>query len=127
MGRFATVSGKRIFLTPNLMNRNNSVPEKVEDRQTEIVSKFAYVDFDTIHYELPEGIYPEFMPEDVALTSRFGEYEASYQVDAGKLIYTRRLKMYKGKFPASSYQELVDFYRRVSKADNLKMDFMRKT
>lgn len=127
MNRFATISGKRIFLTPNLMNRNNSVPEKVEDRKTEIVSKFAYVDFDTIHYVLPEGIYPEFLPQDVTLTSRFGEYNATYTVDAGTLTYTRKLKMKKGTFPASSYQELLDFYRGISKADNMKMVFMSKT
>lgn len=127
MDRFATISGKRIFLTPNLMNRNSSVPEKVEDRTTDIVTDFAYVDFDTVRYELPEGIYPEFLPEDVTITSRFGEYEANYKVDAGRLVYTRKLKMNKGQFPASSYQELIDFYRGVSKADNMKMVFMSKT
>lgn len=127
MDRFATISGKRIFLTPNLMNRNSSVPEKVEDRTTDIVTEFAYVDFDTVRYELPEGIYPEFLPEDVTITSRFGEYEAKYKVDAGRLVYTRKLKMNKGQFPASSYQELIDFYRGVSKADNMKMVFMSKT
>lgn len=125
--RFATISGKRIFLTPNLMNRNNSVPQKVENRTTDIVSKFAYVDLDTVRFELPEGIYPEFLPENVSLTSRFGAYEATYKVDAGTLMYTRKLTMKKGQFPASSYQELIDFYRGVSKADNMKMVFMSKT
>ena len=127
MDRFATISGKRIFLTPNLMNRNNAIPEKVENRITDIVTNFAFVDFDTVRYELPEGIYPEFLPQDVNITSRFGEYEASYKVDAGSLMYTRKLKMNKGQFPASSYQELIDFYRSVSKADNAKMVFMSKT
>ena len=109
------------------MNRNNSVPEKVDNRLTDIVSEFAYVDFDTVRYELPEGIYPEFLPENVSVTSRFGEYEATYKVDAGALMYTRKLKMNKGQFPASSYQELIDFYRVVSKADNMKLVFMSKT
>lgn len=125
--RFATLSGKRIFLTPNLMNRNTSIPERVDNRKTDIVSKIALVDFDTIHYRLPENIYPEFVPQNVSISSRFGEYEASYQIDAGKLVYTRKLKMNKGRFPASSYQELLDFYRAVSKADNTKMVFMNKT
>ena len=125
--RFATLSGKRIFLTPNLMNRNTYIPEKVDNRKTDIVSQIALVDFDTIHYRLPENIYPEFVPQNVSISSRFGEYEATYQIDAGKLIYTRKLKMNKGRFPASSYQELLDFYRAVSKADNTKMVFMNKT
>ena len=127
MDRFATLSGKRIFLMPNLMNRNNTIPEKVENRKTEIVSKIAFVDFDTIRYRLPEGIYPEFVPENTSISSRFGEYEASYKIDQGNLVYIRKLRMNKGRFPASSYQELLDFYRGISKADNTKMVFMTKT
>lgn len=125
--RFATVSGKRIFLTPNLMNRNTFVPEKVENRKEEIVRRLAYIDVDTIRYALPEGIYPEFVPQDVQLKSVFGEYEASYKIDQGTLLYTRKVKMNKGEFPPSSYQDLVNFYRSISKADNTKMVFMSKT
>lgn len=125
--RFATISGKRIFLTPNLMNRSTAVPEKTENRKTEILRKEAYTDVDTIRYHLPEDIYPEFLPEDVRIKSRFGEYEASFKVEQGRLVYIRKIRMNKGEFPASSYQEMVDFYRGISKADNTKMVFMSKT
>jgi hypothetical protein len=125
--RFATVSGKRIFLTPNLMNRSSYIPEKLESRKTRVVRKMAYTHIDTIRYHLPEGIYPEFMPAPVKLSSRFGEYEATFSLEQDVLIYTRRIKMYKGEFPAESYFELTEFYRGVSKADNTKMVFMSKT
>jgi hypothetical protein len=127
MNRFATVSGKRIFLTPNLMNRNSFVPEKMEDRKSEVLRQTAYVDIDTIRFQLPEDIYPEFLPEDVRIKNRFGEYEATFKFEQGKLVYFRRVKMNKGEFPASSYQELVDFYRGINKADNIKMVFMSRT
>lgn len=35
--------------------------------------------------------------------------------------------MHKGEFPASTHGELLDFHRRVSKADNTKMVFINKT
>lgn len=127
MERFATVSGKRIFLTPNLMNRNNSVPEKIEDRKTDIVCTVGYVDLDTVRYKLPEGIYPEFLPEDVSIKSIFGEYETNIKVESEQLVYIRRIRVNKGTFPASSYPELIDFYRGISKADNTKVVFMTKT
>lgn len=127
MDRFATVSGKRIFLTPNLMSRNSSIPEKVENRKTDIVLKSAFIHVDTIRYRLPEEIYPEFVPKNVTISSRFGEYDASFTVQQGNLIYIRKLRMNKGDFPASSYQELIDFYRNISKADNTKMVFMTRT
>ncbi len=125
--RFATVSGKRIFMTPNLMNRSVTVPEKLESRKTSVVMRSAYIHVDTIHYTLPEGIYPEYLPSRVNVDSRFGKYEVNYQLDQGKLIYVRKLKMNKGEFPADSYAELVEFYRNVSRADNTKIVFLSKT
>jgi hypothetical protein len=127
LNRLATVSGKRMFLTPNLMNRSAFVPEKVENRKTNVVRKFAYIDRDTINYTIPEEIYPEYLPEPVKITSRFGEYEASYKLDQGRLVYIRRVKMHKGEFPPESYSELIDFYRNINKADNIKMVFLTKT
>lgn len=125
--RYATVSGKRIFLTPNLMNRSSYIPEKSDNRKTKVVQKLAFVDVDTILYKLPEGVHPEFLPGTVKLNSRFGEYEANFKVDAGKLTYIRRLKFIRGEFPAESYNELIDFYKGINKADNIKMVFMTKT
>ncbi|SKC74706.1 DUF3857 domain-containing transglutaminase family protein [Ohtaekwangia koreensis] len=125
--RFATVSGKRIFLTPNLMNRSTYIPEKLESRKTNIVLRTPYTDFDTIRYHLPEGIYPEFLPEPAKIKSRFGEYETTFTVDAGSLLYIRKIRMNKGEYPAESYKELTDFYKNINKADNMKMVFMSKT
>ena len=125
--RFATISGKRMFLTPNLMNRSTFAPEKIENRKTNIVRTIGYIDVDTVRYQLPEDIYPEFLPEDVSITSQFGEYSASFSIDQGKLVYVRKMLMRNGEFPASAYQELIDFYKNINKADHTRMVFMTKT
>ena len=127
LNRFATVSGKRLFLTPNLMNRSTYIPEKVENRKTNVVRRSTFIDLDTINYTIPDEIYPEFLPEPVKIKSRFGEYEASYKLEQGKLVYIRRLKMNKGEFPPESYTELIEFYRSLNKADNIKLVFLNKT
>lgn len=125
--RFATVSGKRLFLTPNLMNRSTFLPEKLESRKTKVVTRSGYTDIDTIQYSLPEGIYPEYLPTPVKISSRFGEYEVNYILKQENLIYVRKLKMNKGEYPAESYNELVEFYRGLNRADNAKMVFLSKT
>ncbi|HEX6227227.1 MAG TPA: DUF3857 domain-containing protein [Chryseolinea sp.] len=125
--RWATTSGKRIFITPNLMNRSTYIPEKMETRKTKVVTQLAYIDSDTIHYHIPDGIYPEFLPQSISIKSRFGEYEVSYKIDQNKLLYLRRIKMHKGEFPPESYSELVEFYKNVNKADNSKIVFLSKT
>jgi transglutaminase-like putative cysteine protease len=127
LNRYATVSGKRLFIVPNLMNRISRVPEKMTERKTDVVRSSNYLDLDTIKFIIPENIYPEFLPEPIKINSRFGEYEATYKFDEGKVIYIRRMKVWKGRFPKETYNELVDFYKNVSKADNTKLVFLNKT
>jgi transglutaminase-like putative cysteine protease len=123
----ATVNGKRIFLTPNLMNRSNEIPEKIEKRRTPIVLDLPYIDIDSIEYNMPEGIYPEYLPPPIKLSSRFGEYECSFIHTEGKLVYYRRFSVPEGKFPPESYNELTEFMKAVQKADNTKIVFLNKT
>jgi Domain of Unknown Function with PDB structure (DUF3857) len=127
LNRYASVSGKRLFLTPNLMNRSTYLPPKNDNRKNAVVSKSSFVDVDSIFYHVPEEIYPEFLPQPVKISNRFGEYEASFKFDQGKLLYVRKLKMTPGEFPANSYNELVEFYKSVGKADNMKIVFLNKT
>lgn len=125
--KLASVSGKRLMLAPNLMNRSTYIPEKMENRKTDIVERFGYIDSDTIRYHIPEEIYPETLPQPVKISSRFGEYESTYTLDQGLVVYTRRLKVNKGRFAASTYQEFIDFYKSISRADNTKLVFLNKT
>lgn len=125
--RLASVSGKRIFITPNLMNRFTYMPEKIESRKTNVVRRYAQTSSDTIRYKMPDGVYPEFLPEPVKVTSRFGEYESSVTIDQGDVIYVRRLKMNAGEFPPETYNEFIDFCKSVGKADTGKLVFLSKT
>ena len=127
LNRYASVSGKRLFITPNLMNKTSFIPTKVLDRKTEVVRLSNYLDLDTVMLNFPENLYPEFLPEPVKLSSRFGEYEVNYQFNEGKLIYTRKMKVWKGRFAKETYNELIDFYKTINKADNVKLVLLNKT
>ena len=35
--------------------------------------------------------------------------------------------MNKGEFPPESYNELIEFYKSINKADNIKLVFLNKT
>jgi transglutaminase-like putative cysteine protease len=125
--RYCTVSGKRLFLVPNLMNRSSFIPEKVEQRKTKVVKHFSYTDIDTVHYHVPESLYPEVLPSAVKITSQFGEYESSFKLDQGSVIYTRKLKIFKGEFAPESYEEYIEFHKKINRADNTKIVFLSKT
>jgi transglutaminase-like putative cysteine protease len=125
--RFASVSGKRLFLTPNLMNKSSFIPEKVTDRKMDVILYNAYTHIDTINYKISDQIYPEYLPESVKIESRFGSYEATFKVEQGNLVYARKFVRKNGRFPASTYGELTDFYKAVNKSDNVKIVFLNKT
>lgn len=127
LNRFATVSGKRLFLTPNIMNRSTFIPEKVQNRTTAIVLHSAFTDIDTIRFGISEKIYPEFLPEPVRIESRFGIYESSFMLNNGEVVYIRKFIKRKGTFPPDSYTELIDFYKAINRADNTKLVFLTKT
>lgn len=127
LARYASVSGKRIFITPNLMNRSTYVPEKVENRKSEVVRYNAYTDIDTVIITLPETLYPEFIPSPMKFTNRFADYEATCTFDSGKVIYIRKVVMRKGRFPKETYNELIDYFKSVNKFDNLKLVLLNKT
>ncbi len=127
LSKYASVSNKRLFVTPNLMNRSSFVPEKVEKRKSPFVLNANFTHVDTITFVIPENIYPEFLPPQSRFTSRFGTYESGFQLDQGKLVYYRRMTRVNGQFPAEAYQELIDFYKNVNKADNTKLVFLSKT
>ena len=117
----ASVSGKRLFLTPNLMTRFGNVPPKDDDRQHDLFLDPPYIDTDTIRYHLPEGSQVESQPENVAFESPFGSYSALVKIEPGLVTYVRRHQMNAGKFPKTSYPAYVDFCRKIAKADKMQL------
>ncbi|HEY8513760.1 MAG TPA: DUF3857 domain-containing transglutaminase family protein [Cyclobacteriaceae bacterium] len=127
LNRLASISGKRLFLVPNLMERSRYIPERVADRKTDLVIDRGFIHIDSIEYQIPENLYPEYLPEPIKLETMFGSYEATCAVEQGRLVYVRRFNLRKGRYPAEKYNEYVEFRRAISKADNTKLVLMNKT
>ncbi|HMP98875.1 MAG TPA: DUF3857 domain-containing protein [Cyclobacteriaceae bacterium] len=125
--KWASISGKRIFITPNLMTKSNFIPEKNDKRKSNIVITKPYTLIDTIRYYIPETIHPEHLPENINLKSRFGEYSVNYIPDQGSLLYIRKLRVFNGEYQPETYQEYYDFFREINRQDNSKVVFLTKT
>lgn len=122
---YATITGKRLFLEPNLFNKSRTRFENGE-RKFPIEFSNAYTDVDTIHIEIPEGYSPEAMPRDVRLNSDFGAYSISFKVANGKIDMIRSEVIRRAQFPASYYPELVKYFESVYKADRSRIVLVRK-
>ena len=106
---YTATSGKRIFLTLNLMNKSDNIPASLKSRKTNVLFHWSYIDTDTIIYNLPENLKVEFLPEMKEIKSEFGIYTAIVKVEGNKLIYIRSFKHNNGQYPASKYNNYINF------------------
>jgi transglutaminase-like putative cysteine protease len=128
VGKLGSLSGDRMFIVPNLLNKRGFVPEKNDNRQYEIVQDYGFQEHDVIIFNLPTGYRVEAFFDPVLIKSQFGEYYASVGSDEeGKFTYTRKYILYNGVFPASSYQEYIKFFKEIVAADNRKLSLIKRT
>ncbi|MEO6612998.1 MAG: DUF3857 domain-containing protein [Chitinophagaceae bacterium] len=123
---YATITGKRLFIIPNIMSRANRKLPVDTERKYDLELKQEFQDIDTMEIELPAGYETEAVPKDVSLLSKFGKYTCSISKSSNKLIYYRHYEHYKGQYPAADYPELVKFYEAVYKADRNKVVLVKK-
>ncbi|ADB36493.1 DUF3857 domain-containing transglutaminase family protein [Spirosoma linguale] len=124
----ATVSGTRLFLTLNLMSALSPAPPVLQARRAavDLGPNYDFSDSDTITYQIPQGYTPEFTLEPLVVESKFGRYQAQLTVNGDRITYIRHIAMHRGRFPASTYSEWIDFRKKVAKADRAQMVFVKR-
>jgi hypothetical protein len=123
---YGTVSGQRVFMPLNFMNRFNNIPERVRNRKTEVLLRRTYTDIDTVIYELPYDYKVDQLPQAVELKTKFGTYNSKAELKDDKIVYTRYFERNKGKFPPEAYAELLEFYEKIASADGLQCCLIKK-
>lgn len=121
VSNYATITGKRLFIVPNVMTRTYRRLTPDEDRKFDIVLSFEYLDEDSVEIRIPKGYTPESVPQDLVIKSPFGEYNCSVKVEGNLIRYHRRIAHKSGRFPPAAYAELVKFYDAMYKADRQKI------
>jgi Domain of Unknown Function with PDB structure (DUF3857)/Transglutaminase-like superfamily len=123
---YASVTGKRLFIAPNLFDKTNTRYPSDSVRRYDIVYNKAYRYIDSITIKIPEGYAPEAIPQDIKLDSRFGKYAFSIKIEGDKIQYYRLEEKSRNRFPASDYAELVKFQDQVYKADHARIVLVKK-
>jgi hypothetical protein len=115
-----TKGGDKLFVTLNLLNRQERTITEIEDRKTPFGLIYSYHDEDEILYTIPKGYKVEFVPKDVVIESEFGKYTAKTEVKDGKLIYKRSKTIVNRQYPPTKYNEYVAFSKKIYQADKQK-------
>ncbi|MFB6457362.1 DUF3857 domain-containing protein [Chitinophaga sp. Hz27] len=124
---YATVTGKRMFLTPNMLHRTALKLEEDSLRNSPIRFEMAYSDIDTCYIRIPAGYQLEGLPKPQQLKTKFGSFDMSISIkDKTTITYIRKLDIEAGMFPASDYKELAAFRNAIYKSDRTRIVFVKE-
>src|SRR5579862_390916 len=123
---YAQVSGRRLFINPNILNRSDNKLKKDEERKYPVELHSEFRDIDSIEIKIPAGFQSEALPADKKIESKFGKYISSMKVMPDKIVYYRYREQFSGNFPAADYAGLVDYYEQIYKADRAKIVLVKK-
>ncbi|TDQ06420.1 transglutaminase superfamily protein [Pedobacter metabolipauper] len=115
-----TKGGDKLFLTLNMLNRQEGTITTIDNRKTFFAVDYSYQDDDEIIYTIPKGYKLEYVPADIILESEFGRYTAKAVVKDDKITYTRTKMMTNKKYPPEKYNEYVAFSKKIYQSDKQK-------
>ncbi|WP_431215699.1 DUF3857 domain-containing protein [Puia sp. P3] len=123
---YASVSGKRLFITPNVFDRSNTRLSADSVRHYDYITDESFTDVDSVQIALPSGYSPEAVPKDVTIDGKFGSYRCTVKIDNDRLVYYRYLRQNASRYPPADYAALVNFYEQLYKADNSRIVLVKK-
>jgi len=124
---YATISGKRIFITPNVLNHSSIKLDEDENRKLDIELPLEWRDVDTVEISIPQGYAPESVPQDISIKTKFGSYKTTTTIKDNKIFYLRINEQYSGRFPSKDFKDFAKFYNDIYKADRGKIVLVKKT
>ncbi|HLX91371.1 MAG TPA: DUF3857 domain-containing protein [Puia sp.] len=124
--RYAQVSGKRLFISPNIMTRSTQHLNLDSGRKADIELHDDYTEKDTVDLVVPSGYQPEAIPAEASLDTKFGKYFASYKVSPEKIEFIRFREQHAGRFSASAYGDMSSYFEKIYRADRGKIVLVRK-
>jgi len=114
--RYATITGKRLFLIPNLVNRSNT-QLLAEEREHPIHLRASFTEIDSVEVAVPEGYSPEALPKPVEIRAPFGYYRMEARFQNNRVLYYREWQAWPGVYPANEWKAVRDYFNSIHKAD----------
>src|ERR1051325_8658660 len=106
------MQGRLLVFKPAIVSRRESLFLTDSLRIHPVVlSSNSYTE--TVRIKLPEGFDVDEMPDPLKLDTTFGNYNASYDVKDGQLVFTRKLILHSSTIPVEQYATVRNFFERI--------------
>jgi hypothetical protein len=123
---YGQVSGKRLFLNPNIISRSEKKLLADKTRKNDVEINDEYTKTDTVEITIPPGYKIESGFPGFNIQSKFGKYNATVNLVADKILYIRNEVHYGGGFSASNFTGLAEYYEKIYKADHTKLVLVKE-
>lgn len=120
---FVTKVGAKILLKPNIFSQYTSGFQYDSLRILPIEQDENKTELDSILIKFPATFIYKNNVQPITIDSKFGNYTTQivYDNNNHSLLYTRKLIINKGIFPAADKKEYRDFIHSIISADNAKI------
>lgn len=119
---YVTSANNSIYFPINVFNVNSNIPNKYRSRRNNFEIKRGYVDMDDIEISLPKDYEVEFLPENLKIENKFGNYTIEIiKAEDQKILFKRTLTINKGNYKKEEYEEYRLFREQIAKNDNAKI------
>lgn len=123
---YAHVTGKRIFINPDILQQSSVKLPEEKDRKLDFQFKKEFSEKDSVVINIPDGYVVESQPKDISIQNKYGRYQTHILILGDKIMYFRLLDHYSGQFPASAYEEIRGYYNSIYDADHSQIVFVKK-
>ncbi|MFV0389850.1 MAG: DUF3857 domain-containing protein [Pyrinomonadaceae bacterium] len=110
------MQGRLLVFRPALVKRLSSLVLTESRRSLPIDFPSSSV-AETTTFELPQGFTVDEVPDELNISTSFGEYKSSYKIDSNKLVYSRSIILKRGTISKNEYSKVKNFFAEVLNAE----------
>jgi Domain of Unknown Function with PDB structure (DUF3857)/Transglutaminase-like superfamily len=115
---YAHITGKRVFIDPNILQRSEIKLPEEKERKLDYWFKNEYREIDSVEILIPAGYVLESRSKDLQMETPYGKYITHLEIRENKIVFYRYFDQYSGRFPASGKKEIESFYNQIYEADH---------
>jgi hypothetical protein len=124
---YAQITGKRIFINPNILTRASEKMVEDKNRRFDVQLEQEYKHIDTIRITIPSGYEMESGSTDMDIVTRYGKYKKKTLLTGNQLIYYRSREQNSGRFPGKDYGDILKFFNDIFEADHTRIVLVKKS
>ena len=117
---YVKIYGNDVILDINPFNKFQVNLPDYKERKTPFKVERGFVDEDEYTFELDQ-LKLNIELEDVEVTTKFGVYKLTFDMNEDKLTVKRYFKLNKSTYDVSDYPYFIEFFKEISRNDSKKI------